>query len=195
MAVYIPNKLVYLAHTRVASNATVNALGQIGAIYIDTGEWGGGTGHHAVFPEIIKHFPFDDELRVSTVRNHYDALVTWWIRYTQKGKGNPDFLEFLKDKVADSPFVKDNRLYNRHLPYTDHVLRYENLQADLDALLLSLALPKVELQAINVTLGKQNYATYYTPAIKDFVDDIFGDEIQELGYCFEGSITSLNVNT
>ncbi len=184
MAVFIKGKLLYLAHTRVASWATTKALCQIGGKYVQTGQSGGGRGHHALFPEVIKYIEYEDEPVVCTVRNHYDALVSWWLKYTREGRGQPDFLLFLKSHLDNSPFIQENRLFSRHLCYADHVLRYESLETDLNTLLERVALPRVKLEHINTTAGKLHYSTYYTTEIKAFVADFFAEELAALGYQF-----------
>ena len=190
MAVFFPGKFLYLAHTRVASRATSALLQNMGGIYVDTGQSGGGRGHHAHFYDAVKHCDYSGETVVCTVRNHFDALVTWWLSFNRKNNNSNSysFYQFLCNLVErDTTFMTlfDNgqiKWFYRHLRWSNYILRYETLQEDLDTLFEIYNLPKSILPRINVSEGRKPTGWYYTQDSRNKVRQLFHDEMQELQY-------------
>jgi len=91
VAVLFPGKFIYLATHHTASIATVRALAVLpGAVVSDLNEvkdlqfehtFPGGT-HHSTLEDLKKQRPeyIGNETSVTTIRNPYDLLVTWWLR-------------------------------------------------------------------------------------------------------------------
>jgi hypothetical protein len=88
----------------------------------------------------------------SVVRNPADIFVSEWL-------GNKHTLfEHIRNRLdCDDP----NNLFFRHSSTVNHILRYENLQLDLDTLFGGLGIPFVVLSVVGVTPGKQHWQNYY----------------------------------
>ncbi len=70
----------------------------------------------------------------------------------------------------------------------DHVIRFERLQADFDALMARVGVKeRVEIAVVNTTVGRhgRHYATFYTPGARRIVEAVYGGWIERFGYRFE----------
>jgi hypothetical protein len=154
MAVYFPDKFVYLANARTASKATRNALFTIGGSAVLR------AGHH------VHRVALPSELQklqaVTTVRNPYDALVTWYIK-RRDASDNQSFARFLAEpaeRTHNTAWAYPDSVFVHH--DADVFLRYETLQDDLSFFLELHGLPPVQLPKDNITNDKRHYRSYYT---------------------------------
>lgn len=70
----------------------------------------------------------------------------------------------------------------------DRLLSYEQLDAQFSDFCRDYGLC-VKLPHLNRATGRTDYKHYYTPALRDLVKEHYQDEIQSLGYIFEGERT------
>jgi len=185
MATIIPGKLIYLAHPRTASSAMAVTLQEIPNAKPRFG-------HHDTIEKIRERVHWlKDEVTVTTIRNPYDLLTSWWcVRPTadwmdMHGRIHkqpwPTFDLFICK--FDTPYFRFRDPMFYHLP-TDRVLRFEYLQDDFDKLCVEFDLPIKQILPHNVTPNKQPWVTYYQecPAAIQAAQDRFGDEIERLNY-------------
>lgn len=171
-------KVCYLATPRTGSKAVAKALvEQRGAILLGS--------HHTV-PTEHPEFEIDSTWTVlSTVRNHWDAMISWWFKIERRGSMTPldDFLpRFCRNNTN---FVRDRRLYWKEQPFTTHILRYEWLSADLDMALVGAGMAPVRLETIvDSKRESRPYQIFYKRATSEWVGDYFSAEIDEFGYKF-----------
>ena len=94
----------------------------------------------------------------------------------------PDFATFFR-RAYRLPY--DNWASQAHEKF-DHVVRFEQLQADFDAVLGKLGLEPVRpLPVVNPTAGRErDYLTYYTPDIIPRAKRVFGPFMRRWGYAF-----------
>lgn len=202
MAVLLPGKFIFLAQPHTASSAMCLALqdvfpdaydlrphhmsladvkGELGATRLEhisqqrTRIWkpGGprsGMTHSSALPTMVRGLITGREHVFGVVRNPYDFLATCFAR---RGHGKA-FLDFVKN-FREDPYVRDGRIYY-HDQDCDTLLRYENLQPELNALMRRLDLPEVPLGRHNETQNKQPWETYYTPEAFETVNERFGEE-------------------
>ena len=202
MAVLIPDKFIYLSTPHTASIATTRALATLeGAVVSNINEakdldfkhsFPKGT-HHSTLEELKRRTPeyfTGREISVTTVRNPFDLLVTWWLRQrraiAEKSGHEPTFGEYVEtvdEGTTGGPYIRDGRIFWLG---ADEVLRYESLQEDLDRLLRRLGLPTVELVPTNVTGEKGPWRSYYDEGIRAVAERRFGEEAKEFGYSFSG---------
>jgi hypothetical protein len=123
-----------------------------------------------VDPSVVQRLVKGTEHVFGVVRDPYDFLVSCFVR---RGRGQP-FEGFVRG-YNESPYIEDGRIYY-HADDCDTLLRHENLQPELDALMEKLGLPPVPLQRHNETKGKQPWQSYYTPEAYRVVNERFGDE-------------------
>lgn len=118
-----------------------------------------------------------DEMIVTTVRNPYDVIVTWWLRAT---RGEGSFAKFIRE-YNRKPQLDNGEIFT-HAKHCDVVMRYESLDENFRDLLEVLELPQFEIPVDNTTPGKAAWRTYYDDEALDAVDLRFGVEIEGLGY-------------
>ena len=200
MAVLLPGKFVYLATPHTATIATTMALLQLeDAIPSDIheikkfheGPWLAKASHHATLEELKEKTPqhfTGNEISVTTVRNPFDLIVTWWLRQRkqlgEKAGREPTFCEYLEmadEGTSGGPYIRDGRIFWLR---TDKVFRYERLTRDLDRFLKKFRLPPVELPRTNVTSDKAPWISYYDSRAREIAVRKFGEEAKEYAYQF-----------
>lgn len=198
MAVVLPGSFIYLATMHTASMATASALKQIDGAF-SAYDKRHGIGHHARLEDVKKVCGdrlTGTEVVFTTVRNPYDLLATWFVR--NKGHLQMRMLEeihgeegtfrqFLELWLAmnQMPYMLDRRIFY-HAEDSHYVLRFEALQANLDALMRKIpnAPPRVALQLVNETPGRDHWSTYYDDALYALVNENFKHEFVKFGYPF-----------
>lgn len=198
MYVLPSHRLVFLAQPRTASRA-------ISKLILHMGGSGPHPRHHALNLELLEDLRGQGFRPFSVVRNHWDAVVSWFFinaghvggyrsSHEEKRKRFPRFLDHWLEKneyirrpggvwtqgVNLSP-AKANAspaLYWIHAPASDLILRYENLQEEIGKLLGRGR----ELWPIQRSPRHADYRDYYTPTTRDLVMTTFWDEIEEYGY-------------
>ena len=134
---------------------------------------------------------WDNCFKFTFVRNPYDRLVSFYEfsrsarkdpKSVQYGRPDPGtFEEWLDTEkplgqlhyIAD----KDNNIL---MDYVGHV---ESIQKDVFFLCLKLRCLPFKLPKLN-TSNRKPYQEYYTPEMRKKVEDIYGEEIERLGYSF-----------
>ena len=171
MAVLLPGKFLYLGTPRCGSSAVHDALKNVPEVKLFH--------QHITVPEIKRvHSGLGPELRMATVRNPYDLVVTWWLRARRNDRVT--LLEFVRD-FQHRLFERDGRLF--YLCTDDvEILRYETLQEDLDRNLAKAGVRPVVLDRVNVTEGKRDWRSYYGPEEIAAVEERFGHEMDRYGY-------------
>ncbi len=109
-------------------------------------------------------------------------------------RGEVDFETWLRRRYVGRPWSRlMGRTPRRPADFTegaDVVIRFERLQADVDALFARLGVPGgVEIPVVNPTgvREKRPYAEFYTPRARRIVEEVFADRIRRYGYTFEGA--------
>ena len=168
--VHHEKELVYLAHPATASTATRTALIEIGFEQL-------GSHHAGNIPH--RYFPF------TTVRNHWDALVSWAYKVTRKDAAgavafiDTDWLTWL---FTNHPYFYPEKLWFHHQPGT-HAIKFENLQTDLEK-----HLQIFELKCPTIPIENENkfrmpiYEDLFDPRAIDLIQWLWGKEITELDY-------------
>lgn len=181
-------RLLYLATPRTATRATERTLAQFGGQKV-------GPDHNTMF-NIKNPNGWDGWTFFTAVRNHWDALVSWffldwWTRREYPGLPvlwNNNFSEFVPTLVQNvKKHFLPRQMYGIHQPHCTHIMRFENLQADFDKVLATVGLPPAKLVVNNVSQAraKQPYQAYYTAELRDWVAHWFRDEIARYNYTFE----------
>ena len=165
----------FLAMPRTGSKACRDALRAQGAVAHG--------GHHSidVFPTVVQ----DDDLVMSTVRNHFDWFVSFWYL-----NGCPDKFDNYVTHVCDqSEWIRRNRdcsrceLYWKYAPLCNVIIRYENLENDINEAMREYGFPTLTLKQTGEKKPRP-YQTYYKPATIQKVIRLFNDELVKYGYEF-----------
>lgn len=202
MAVILPGKFIFLAQPHTGSSAMMLGLqdtfpealdlrphhmrlhdvkGKPGAIRIEqinrqrTRLWDQRPHkrkNHEVAPDIVHKYVTGDEHIFTVIRDPYDFLVSCFVR---RGRGQP-FESFVKN-YEQSPYIENGKIYY-HVPDCHSVLRWENLQEELNCLMAKLGLSEVPLGKHNETKNKKPWQSYYTPKAFEIVNERFGDEFE-----------------
>lgn len=172
-------KFCFLAAPRTGSKAVAKALvEQRGAILVGS--------HHSTPDEHPEYEINNDWAVCSGIRNHWDAMVSWWFKIERRGRMMP-LAEFLPRFCENNPaFVRDNQLWWVNMPYTNvEVLRYDWLESDLDNALVAVGLPPVTLPSvIDSKRDQRPYQVYYKSDTAQWVGMYFEEEIAKYGYKF-----------
>lgn len=177
-------KIAFLAHPRTASTSTRDALLKIG--FHDNPLTRPRLSHHTRLSKKLS----PDWIVFTTVRNHYDTIISWYFK-DNVWKDQPLNVEWLdrflgsEDEIHD--WVGGKRLWSMHLPFTTHILRFENIQQDLNDVLALRGLGPAKMQLANVSTHrhKQHYTEVFDKKTRRYVYDRFGEEMEELGYHWE----------
>lgn len=135
--------------------------------------------HHARLSDITRLTGYEitgDEEVITTVRNHWDAVASWWL-LDQRRTSLWNFI----DNYNHFLFAKRHKLWWLH-PEATVVLKYESLQDGLDQILNELGLNPVKIPIENVTPNKTHYLDYYSKCTYQKVLEHFYDEIIFYGY-------------
>ena len=176
----IPDKkFVFIAAARTGSKSVAQALvQQRGAILV---------GSHHTIPEDHPEWDIDKNWTVcSAVRNHYDALVSWYFKIERHKPSMQPLMKFLPRFCEQNPdFVRDGELWWRTLPISNSVLRYGWLQADIDTALVKAGMAPVDLpRVLDSKREGAPYQAYYKRPERTWVTNYFAAEIKRCGYKF-----------
>ncbi len=171
---YKDKRAHFLAMPRTASKSVRQALCEAGATIQDS--------HHGLqkFDEVVQ----PGDIVMTTVRNHWDWMVSYW--YLSHCPGT--FEHFVPETCREAPWIRRDdlcthcELYWNYVPRATYVLRYENLQADLDAALDGW--PKVTIPASKESKPRP-YQSYYKPGVISYVASRFEHELYRYGYKFD----------
>jgi hypothetical protein len=165
-------QMVYLASPKTASKATKEALRPFGFEKVK--------GHHTV-PE---EHPGPNWTVFTTVRNHWDAWVSWFFFSGPRGLpfGKAWIRRWLHQQQGYYPHPSLG-MYWLYTRMADRVFKYEN---DLERDLQLLISPELVLPKVNVgTLRKgRDYRRFYDDETREYVGKQFATEIEDYGYEF-----------
>lgn len=182
MYVHREARLLFLAHPRTASNATHRALTQQ-AGFEPSPDHHGRIGSDQ-WPSL--GVELDDSWCVfSTVRNPFDALVSWrFMRQIPGDRWGAEWWDLLMRYLE--PWVEPGRMWF-HADDCSRILRYESLDADLNDVLVGRGLGPVELEQWNITRRRPAgpYQDHFDDALRARVEEVFGAEMARFGYTFD----------
>ena len=145
-----------------------------------------------------RHTPLDHDLEsegwlvLTAVRNPYDLLVSWYYhhieRKTYTGVFNAVFVnQLISNGMSGRYFPKKHSLLSLHLDYATHILRWEDLEHQLNNVLSIRELDPVELQVVNPSRLREHktYEEYYEDEIfRKFVATRFSYDFERFQYSF-----------
>jgi hypothetical protein len=184
MWVHPKKQMCFLANPKTASTATYLALEILDFEYY---------GNQHCTPDRSKWDYWreinNDWTIFCTIRNHYDVMVSWFFHNIRKPGLHfygQSFETFLYEYVKWQNWFRDGKMYWERNPWCNKILRYEALQKDFDQLLIAHNFPIIKLEIHNASKNRkgQNYRDFYSDATKEFMEEFFGDEMEELGYSF-----------
>lgn len=174
---------------------------------------------HTTVTELVDHGLLSkqglENLFVFTaVRNPFDSLLSLWVKKRttyQPLLDDPDsFVHWDPNFAEDMEFVRDHtfsewierqyarfenggrrrQLYSPFLRRVDHVMRYERLQSDLDAVLTHLGSEPIEIPLLNPTEGRDSdYRTHYTPRARQIIETVFAADLEQFRYSYDDALT------
>lgn len=192
MAILLPGKFVYLANPHTASLATADALCTIDGTFriaphhISWRDFGQGEVRSAQMEKLqicVQQLLTGAECIIATARNPYDWLVTCWLRRKDSMNGIC-FKEYVTivDQKSPGAYIKDDRLLFHEF---SHLLKYENLENDLNSFLKSIGQNEVKLSKRNVTPNKMPWRDYFDREIFDIINGRFRRDFDRLSYPIE----------
>ena len=178
MYVIPEKKFAFIASPRTGSKAVRDALLSRGATLV---------GSHHTTPGDNPEVELDKDWTIcTTVRNHWDAMISWYFKIERKERAMMPLREFLPRFCEDNPnFVRDGRLWWYGDGWVNTYLRYECLQADFDLALVKAGMASLDLpRVIDSKRGGRPYQVFYKRDTARWVATYFGAEIRKLGYKF-----------
>lgn len=174
----------FLAHPRTASRSVRDALKAYGNLdFRDVGD------HHSGPPQ----FHADRCEYFCVIRNHWDAVASWFFNANTAPKSGPPITEEWCATYFRSHqnYFRPGTLwwFTQEVPSV-RILRFENLENDLRAYLKQAGVPD-ELQPKLPHVGKSRHRDgrkpieLFTEHARKYVEWIFGDEIRRFGYRFK----------
>lgn len=166
--------LGFIAHPKTASSATQRVLRGLGARLYGN--------HHAAEERWCRPILDSGGIIMSTIRNPYDLLVSWYFHYKQRAERR-SFKEWLPQQLANpNDYIRKGLFYG--LQWTNRVLRYEALQSDFNAVLVEMGLGPITIKPFNVSIKREGrpYQQMYDLELIHLVQRHFGDVIAEHGY-------------
>lgn len=143
---------------------------------------------------------FDDFLSFAVVRNpfdhavsHYEYMKQFRIKSTAEKVGKMSFQEYLENRVK-APFLNNTifaRMPDQSYYLVDkfgkiavkRIIKFENLNSELEQLGRDLALPSFELRHVNKTkASKKPLQDYYSDVTVDLVKKIYNRDFDLIGY-------------
>ena len=170
---YVSDKLrlVYLAQPRTASRAVARLLqSRFGAELVNCPGSIYGAGHHSADAELCSEYQERGYRVCTVVRNHWDAVVSWWF-CNARTPSWPGFIDYWLSGQSQR-WTEPHRLYSYLQPMADTILRYETLAADL---------ARVTGKGVNLSvMGKSpraHYSHYYSPETAELILEHYEEEI------------------
>ena len=150
----------------------------------------------AIIPKIDQAFLF------TFVRNPWDKVVSAYhhlvqsngqlARRFQERIGSPSFEGFVTKELANKSEAVDRHFAPQvhsfryqGVQFCDFIGRYEYLDTDWDIVARRVGLPLRIRDHYHAT-DRDHYSRYYNEATKQVVADLYAEEIEALGYEFEG---------
>lgn len=173
------HNLAYIAHPKTASAATSDALKDLGVIVRGA--------HHDAEEKWCRPILDTGGLIMSTIRNPFDSMVSWYFHYKMRRKGveMEPFGEWLTTQLGNpNQYIKRGLFFG--LPWTNRILRFEHLQADFDQVMTEIGIGLIEIPIKNVSTPREGrpYQEMYNDQLIQLVRSHFGSEIAEHGYSF-----------
>lgn len=174
MYIHTKARMIYLAHPRTGSQATREILFARGFVQHND--------HHSRLPPRFQ----TGEYNVATaIRNHFDAIVSWWATTNREYVLGPEYIDQLMEIQAPAYFPHPNRLWALHVPFASTILRFETLFEDLRIWFEEGGLePPDEFPVVNMTKQKHGapYTAFVPRPLVPVVRERFAEEMEEYGY-------------
>jgi len=144
------------------------------------------------------------------VRNPFDSLVSLWTKkkfaYAELAKSDEFFGNKIPNFTDDMAYIQEHTfsewatnvfipkypaggghsMHRKFVAGVNHILKFENLQAEFDGLMRELKIDIPDIPVINKTSGKKkDWRSYYDDAAIDAVGTCFSKDLERFGYSFE----------
>ena len=122
------------------------------------------------------------------VRNHWDTIASWYKHFSNEAT-QPLSARWIRQFVGGHPnyFKPQGLWWFTYLEPEPLILRYENLQEELDQLLTDFGLEPIRLEVVGVSANPQQ--KHYRDFFRDeeavtVVRELWGHEIDRFGYVY-----------
>ena len=181
MYVHFDTRKAYLAHPHTASRSISEALMSLG--------WKKSRGHHyGPRPGLERH---KDLEFFCVVRNHFDAFTSWFCIHPHIQEEGVITGEWIENWIKHHQGRKQSYIQNHKLWYfreevpSTRVIRYENLDVELNNLMVEWDLPHVYLGHVSDEKRKGfPYQVAFSNEARKVVEEYFALEMEELNYVF-----------
>jgi len=180
MYVLEEQNLGYIAHPKTASSAMKQVLSALGATLLGS--------HHDFEDEWCQPILDSGGLIMTTIRNPFDLMVSWYFHYAKRRPGTPmeSFKEWLPAQLEHpNDYIKRGIFCG--LRWANRPLRFENLQEDFDKVMVEVGLKYAHIEPFNVSLNREGcpYQEMYDDHLRQLIVYHFGDLLERHQYFFE----------
>jgi hypothetical protein len=149
--------------------------------------WKKSRGHHyGPRPGLIRHEDLD---YFCVVRNHFDAFTSWFFVHPFPHEEGVISGEWVENWIAHHQGRKQSYIQNGRLWYfreevpSTRVIRFENLEVELNELMKEWNLPPLNLGRVSDGRRKDfPYQKAFSPEARRVVEVYFKKEMEELSY-------------
>jgi hypothetical protein len=127
----------------------------------------------------------------TTVRNHFDAFVSWYFHMNRHDK-EPLTTKFLDGLIGtiERPnhyFPHPHRMWHYQAQFATHLLHFETLEQDLNAVLALRDIRPLTLTKKNVSESRAGrpYQDFHDLSTRLWIEKRYWEEMGELGYQWE----------
>lgn len=173
----------FIAHPRTGSRSTRNILCELGAKK--------NAGHHQIDEPMSRNILQRGGFLACTTRNMFDVLVSWYFNAHFNNKGEvlkpeqavPKFETYINGLIDNPPLRWfQTPVYHYGLSWCYVVVRYENLEADFNAMLDRAGFNPVKLGHVGKSIGRDpDYRKYYTPELRRQVEERWATDLHLTG--------------
>ena len=174
MYVHDEKKFCFLASPRTGSRAWRDALLQVGFRAI---------GAHHNGPR--EGFKVSGYTTFTLVRNHYDAILSWWYYTHGPQYDTAPSLEWLATEFTNNSYVKPG-IFWQNVKHCAMVFRFENMARDYE-LFMEGALgiedpPPLLVVGKSPKRRKNDFTNFFNAETRQFITWVWGDEMKRMGY-------------
>lgn len=124
--------------------------------------------------------------KISSVRNPYDMMVSWFHFMTgYKGPQKDKFTSFIKNIKSHSLIIRNRNIWSENGEFNFKYIRFENIEEDLKTIMNELGLPDYQVDLPHFKKSdRSQWRDYYTIETKNIVYKLFEKEINHFNYEF-----------
>jgi len=129
---------------------------------------------------------YNDYFTFTVIRNPWDRIISMWQKKWWSNKQPMSLPAFLKQLKPNKNEHYKSLFYHEILNGpVDFIVRFENLQEDMNYVFDKIGMPRKVLPHITQSKHRCHYTTYYDEETRTLVASMFKTDIEMFGYHYE----------